>query len=102
MENIQSEIMILNVMRYENEKGKGSRVSFILADNKQESKNFDGYPVIDQFYKDDTSVFNKVSRDFILEPVIGTFKIQPGTKNPLKTNSILVKIENDNNAVDLL
>lgn len=102
MNDVQQEVVILNVMRYENEKGKGSRVSFILPENKQEMKNFDGYPVIDQFYKDDTSIFNKITEDFIFEPCVGTFRVQPSKSNPLRTNSILAKIENDSNAIDLL
>lgn len=100
--DVQQEIIILNVMRYENEKGKGSRISFILSDNRQESKNFDGYPVVDQFYKDNPSIFNKITKEFIFEPVIATFKIQSNTKNPLRTSSILARIENDSNVIDLL
>ena len=100
--DVQQEIIILNVMRYENEKGKGSRVSFILSDQKQETKNFNGYPVVDQFYKDDTSILNKITDEFIFEPVVATFKSQTNTRNPLRTSSILSRIESDNNAVDLL
>ena len=102
MNDIQEEIIILNVMRYDNEKGKGSRVSFIMSNQEQNSKNFEGYPVIDQFYKDDTSVFDKITKDFIFEPVTATFEIKTNTKNPLRTNSILSRIENDSNVIDLL
>ena len=101
MNDIQQEIIILNVMRYENDKGKGSRVSFILVDNRQTSKNFDGYPVLDQFY-DNTGVFDKITKEFVFEPVVGTFVVQPNRNNPLRTTSILSRIENDSNAVDLL
>lgn len=95
---VQQEIIILNVMRYKKDEREGSRISFILSDNRQESNNFDGYPVVDEFYKE-TSVFTKVTKEMIMEPVIGIFRPKQETKSPLRTKLSLAAIETDDGSV---
>ena len=100
---VQEEIMILNVMRWDKTKEggkKGTRVSFILSDKQSSSTNFAGCPVIDQFY-DDTNVFNKITDDFILTPLVGNFSIK-NNLNPLKATRILSRIESENASVHLV
>lgn len=98
---VQQEIIILNRMRYENDKGKGSRISFILSDQRQESNNFDGCPVVDEFYNN-TSVFTKIPKEVMLEEVIGIFRPKQSIKSPLKSSLSLVGIETDDGIIDLL
>lgn len=100
---VQEEIMILNVMRWDKTKEggkKGTRVSFILSDKQSNSANFVGCPVIDQFYED-TNIFNKITDDYILTPLVANFSIK-SNMNPLKATRILSRIENDNASCDLV
>lgn len=98
---IQQAIQILSILKYDNDKGSGVRLSFILIDNPQKSKNFVGRPVIDQFY-DDKDLFDKISDIDLEAPILGTFVSKPQINNPLKVKSILCKLETDDDVIDLL
>lgn len=95
---VQEEVIILNVMRYSNEKGEGCRVSLIFCEKSQDSKNFKGCPVVDQFYTN-PKVFDKISEDFRLTPVLATLSFEPNPNNPLRTRSIITRLENDEDVV---
>lgn len=101
-EGVQQAIQLINILKYKNDKGSGVRLSFILIDNPQNTKNFKGCPVIDQFY-DDLSLFDKVADiDFLDTVIVGHFLPKPQKNNPLKINSILAKLELEDRVIDLL
>lgn len=99
---VQEVIRILNVMRWENEKSKGTRVSIVLVEQLQDTKNFKGNAVIDQFY-DDTDIFDRlVNEDVFGVDLVGHFVPRPQKNNPLKINSILSSVENEDVVINLL
>jgi hypothetical protein len=98
---VQEEIIILNKMRYKNEKREGCRVSLIFSDKIQDSQNFYGCPVLDQFY-DDPKIFDKIPKDVILQPAVATLDTKPSPNNPFRTKTIITKLETDSDVINLL
>lgn len=96
------QVMLLNVLKYENEKGKGTRVGLIFCekDSLQSTDKFKGFSEISLFYEID--VFDKIPVDFIGRPVTAYIVEKSSTKNPLRKQQIISSLEYDNRIIDLL
>ena len=99
---MKEEILILNVLKYENEKGTGCRLGFIFnSDDKiQNTDKFRGYPEVSQFY--DVSVFDKILPEMIGVPVTAVIEQKSDTRNPLRTRQLITKLQYKNNVIDLV
>jgi hypothetical protein len=99
---MKERIVLLNVLKYKNDKGEGTRVGFIFAnsDKVQDTDKFIGYSELSQFYDADT--FSKFKKEMIGKPVDAYFKVVSSPSNPLKTRSIIEKIEYENNVINLI
>ena len=99
---MKEKIVLLNVLKYSNDKGEGTRIGFIFADSDKmvDSDKFIGYSEISQFYSPD--VFSKIKKELIGKPVTATFKVVSNPGNPLRTRSIIEKLEHNGNVINLL
>lgn len=102
---MKEKIVLLSVLKY-TDKDSGvikSRLGFIFAspDKKQDSKNFKGFAELAQFYDDDRA-FTLIKNDMLGDCVDATFKVVSNPSNPLKTKSIIEKIEYKGNVINLL
>lgn len=100
---MQTQIMLLNVLKYEKDNKKGTRIGLIFAekDSLQESDKFKGFKEIGLFY-DGHGVFDKIPKEFIGRPVTAYIKEITNPVNPLKKNQIISCIQYENNTIDLL
>lgn len=100
---MQTQVMLLNVLKYEKNEKKGTRIGLIFAekDSLQETPNFKGYKEIGVFY-DGHEVFSKIPKDFIGRPVTAYIKEITNPINPLKKSQIIATLEYENNSIDLL
>jgi len=98
--NVQ--IMLLNVLKYENEKGKGTRLGLIFCekDSLQSTDKFKGFSEVSLFY--DADVFDKIPADFIGRPVKAYIVERASKSNPLRKNQIISSLEYENRTIDLL
>lgn len=99
---MKAQVMLLNVLKYENEKGKGTRIGLIFCekDSLQNGEKFKGFNEISLFY--DVDVFDKIPVDFIGRPVTAYITERSSSKNPLRKTQIISSIEYENRSVDLL
>lgn len=99
---MKAQVMLLNVLKYENEKGKGTRVGIIFCekDSLQNSEKFKGFSEVSLFY--DVDVFDKIPTDFIGRPVTAYITERSSAKNPLRKSQIISSLEYDNRSIDLL
>lgn len=100
---MKTQIMLLNVLAYEKEERKGTRVGliFVEKDSLQDSQKFKGFSEINLFY-DGHDVFNKIPTSFIGRPVTAYIKEITNPINPMKKRQIISSIEYENNTIDLL
>lgn len=96
------QVMLLNVLKYENEKGKGTRVGLIFCekDSLQTTDKFKGFSEISLFY--DSDVFEKIPVDFIGRPVTAYIVEKSSSKNPLRKTQVINSLEYENRTIDLL
>lgn len=99
---MKAQVMLLNVLKYENEKGKGTRVGLIFCekDSLQNADKFKGFTEVSLFY--DVEVFDKIPVDFIGRQVTAYIVERSSTKNPLRKSQVIKTLEYDNRTIDLL
>ena len=99
---MKTQIMLLNVLKYENEKGKGTRVGLIFCekDSLQSTEKFKGFSEISLYY--DVDVFDKIPTDFIGRQLTAYIIERSSKTNPLRKSQIISSLEYDNRTVDLL
>lgn len=99
---MKEKVVIISVCSYSNAKGEGTRVGYIFADDskKQKTDKFVGYAELSSYYSPD--VFNKFTVDMIGVPVLGTFKFNTNSRNPMIQRQVLASFEFKGNVVNLI
>lgn len=99
---IKEKIVLLNVLKYSNDRGEGTRIGFIFADESKKvtTDKFIGYSEISQFYN--SSVFDKFNSDLIGKPITATFKTEQNPANPLRTRTLISSLEYNGRTINLL
>ncbi len=102
---MKEEIIILNVLRYEQDekhKNSGCRLGFIFADETKfsDTSKFKGYAELSMFY--DYSIFDKFTKDMFYVPAMATFKNLPNPTNPLRSRTVIESIDFNGNVINLL
>lgn len=100
---MKSNVMLLNVLRYEKEGKKGTRLSLMFTDKESftNGDKFKGFTAIDIFYNGH-EVFEKVPYEWIGKPVIAYSKDVVNPVNPLRKKQVIYCLEHENNSIDLL
>lgn len=100
---MQTQIMLLNVLTYEKEGKKGTRLGFIFAekDSLGETDKFKGFKEISTYY-DGHEVFNKIPLGFIGKPITAFITEKKNPFNPMKSTQVISSLSYENNTVDLL
>lgn len=101
---MKEKIQILNVLKYDNDKGKGTRISFYLMNDKAiaNNKSYKGFTTNDCFYYDDTTVFDKIPVEIIGKTVDCTLKAIQSVRDPMKSISKIETIYFNGNTIRLL
>lgn len=100
---MKEKITILNVLCYEKDNKKGTRLGFVFSSENKLSNNdkYKGFSEISCFYEGD-KVFNSIPLDMIGVPVDVTLKSVADFKNPLNTRNIIDTISYKGNVINLL
>ena len=91
---MKMEIVVLNVLKYEKEGKKGTRLSFILADRKdiENSVSFKGMSD-NAFYYSGHEVFDIIPIDLICQPgVVAVFEDKANVTNKFKKTTTIVSL----------
>lgn len=98
--------MILSVLFYDNDKGKGTRLSYVLTqkDNFVNNEKFKGFTEIGAFYfgEQGKEVFDKITPEMIGKPLDANFITRKDYKNPLKSTDYLESFEFNGSMVRLV
>lgn len=100
---MKEKITILNVLCYEKDNKKGTRLGFVFSSSDKMSDNakYKGFSEISCFYEGD-KVFNSITLDMIGVPVDVTLKAVSDFKNPLNTRNIIDTVTYKGNVINLL
>ena len=100
---MREKITILNVLCYDKDGKKGTRLGFVFTGDDKLSNNdkYKGFTEISCFYEGH-DVFNKIALDMIGKPVDVTLKSVADFKNPLNTRNIIDTIVYKGNVITLL
>lgn len=90
---MKAKIMVLNILKYETDKGKGTRVSYVLLDEDKisDSENFKGLTQVDSFYYNH-EVFDLLPLGIVGKVIEATFVARPNYKNALKVTHVLESV----------
>lgn len=90
---MKSKIMILNILKYSNDNGEGTRVSYVLLDDDKiaDSDNFKGLTQVDSFYYNHKT-FDLLPLGIVGKVIDATFVARPNYKNALKVTHILESV----------
>ena len=100
---MKEKIIIQNVLKFENDKGKGTRIEFYFArpDAIANSKSYKGFSANACFYRD-TEVFDKIPVDVVGKTIDCTLKSIPSVKNPMTSITMIESIIFSGNNIRLL
>lgn len=100
---MKTQIMLLNVLAYDKNGKKGTRLGLIFAEKESlgSTDKFKGYKEISLFYEGH-EVFNKIPIDIIGRPITAYIKEVTDPINPLRKNQVIHCLEDEKRTIDLL
>lgn len=90
---MKSKIMILNVLKYEKDGKKGTRLSIIFPgnDNVQETEKFKGFADVSLYYSNHDA-FDIIPSEIIGQIVEATIEEKSNPSNPLRKTTTIISI----------
>ena len=100
---MKEKIIIQNVLKFENDKGKGTRIEFYFAkpDAIANTKSYKGYSSNVCFYRD-IETFDKLPVEIIGKTIDCTLKSIPSVKNPMTSITMVESVIFNGNNIRLL
>lgn len=100
---MKEKIIIQNVLKFDNEKGKGTRLSFYFAGDKAmaNNKSYKGFTENHCYYKE-IDIFDKIPSDIFGKTIECTMKSIPSVKNPMTSITVIDSIFVNGNNLRLL
>ena len=100
---MKEKIIIQNILKFDNEKGKGTRISFYFAKPEAvaENKSYKGFTENVCFYRD-TDVFDKLPIEIIGKSVDCTLKSVPSARNPMTSITMIESVFYNGSNIRLL